>query len=63
MIGGKREMKGHQDIVVPYAMTDAQIKSRRLRNIAIALVVGAMVVLFYVMTIAKLGAGFMTRPI
>ena len=44
-------------------LTPAELKSRRLRNIAIALVVGAMVVLFYVMTIAKLGPGILNRPL
>ena len=46
-----------------FALTPAQLKSRRLRNIAIGVTIGVLVVLFYVMTIAKLGAGFLTRPI
>ncbi len=37
-------------------LTDEQIKSRRSRNIAIGLVCGGLVVLFYVMTWAKFGA-------
>jgi len=36
-------------------LTDAQIKSRRSRNIAIGLVCGGLVVLFYVMTWVKFG--------
>ncbi len=55
--------QGDPEIIVPYVLTEAQIRSRRLRNIAIALLVGGLCVLFYVMTIAKLGAGFITRPI
>lgn len=37
-------------------MTEAQKKSRRNRNVALGLVLAALVVLFYVMTWAKLGA-------
>lgn len=37
-------------------MTEAQKKSRRNRNIALGLVLAGLVVLFYVMTWAKLGA-------
>jgi hypothetical protein len=36
-------------------LTPEQAKSRRARNVAIGLLVGALVVLFYVITIAKLG--------
>jgi hypothetical protein len=39
-----------------------QMRSRRARNIAIAVAVGGLVVLFYVVTIFKLGASIM-RPI
>lgn len=37
-------------------MTEAQKKSRRNRNIALGVVLGGLVILFYVMTWAKLGA-------
>ncbi len=46
-------MKSNQN---PVTLTDAQAKSRRSRNIAIALVCAGLVVLFYVMTWAKFGA-------
>ncbi len=46
-----------------YTLSPAQLRARRLRNIALGLVIGALVVLFYVMTIAKMGAGFVNRPI
>ena len=36
-------------------LTPAQVKNRRLRNLAVGLAIGALVVLFYVMTLAKLG--------
>jgi hypothetical protein len=35
------------------AMTDNQERARRRRNIAIAFALGALVVLFYVMTIVR----------
>ncbi len=38
------------------ALTPAQRRSRRARNIAIGLAVGLMVILVYVLTIAKLGS-------
>ena len=36
-------------------LTEEQKRRRRARNIAIALVLGALVVLFYVLTIVKVG--------
>ncbi len=44
-------------------LSPAQLKSRRLRNIAIGLLVGLMAVLFYVVTIAKLGPSVLSRPL
>ena len=38
-------------------LTEAQRKSRRNRNIAIALALGALVVLFYAVTIIKMVPG------
>ena len=46
-----------------YTLSPSQLRSRRLRNVALALAIGALVVLFYFMTIAKMGAGFIARPI
>ena len=42
--------------------TEAQQKARRSRNIAIALALGAFVVLVYVVSIAKLGSAVLSRP-
>jgi archaellum biogenesis protein FlaJ (TadC family) len=42
-------------------LTPEQEKSRRARNIAIALAVSAFMLLFYVVTIVKLG-GAVARP-
>ena len=38
-------------------------KRRRQRSLAIALTLGALVILFYVVTIAKLGPGVLNRPL
>lgn len=43
-------------------LTAEGAKSRRARNIGIALGVGFLIVLFYVVTIAKLGIGVVVRP-
>jgi hypothetical protein len=44
-------------------LTEEQKRRRRARSIAIALVLGALVVLFYVVTIVKLGPGVLNRPL
>ena len=44
-------------------LTPAELRRRRTRNIAIALTLGALVILFYVMTLARLGSNVMNRPL
>jgi hypothetical protein len=44
-------------------MTPEQQKARRQRNIAIGLAIGCLVLLFYIVTIAKLGPGVLNRPL
>lgn len=44
-------------------LTPAQAKSRRLRNIAIGLLIAFVVVLFYAVTIVKVGPGVTKPPI
>jgi len=39
----------------PRALTEQEARSRRARNLAIGLAIGALVVLFYAVTIIKLG--------
>ena len=58
------KIDGPQERITPgYVLTPAQLKSRRMRNIAIGLAIGAVVLLFYVMTIAKLGGqGVLSSP-
>lgn len=49
-----------RDLVKP---TEAQLKSRRSRNIALALALAAFVVLVYVGSIVKLGPALFNRPL
>lgn len=44
-------------------LTEEQKRRRRSRSLAIALVLGAVVALFYVVTIFKLGPGVLSRPL
>ncbi|MDP2356317.1 MAG: hypothetical protein Q8M31_09710 [Beijerinckiaceae bacterium] len=43
-------------------LTPEEAKSRRSRNVAIAIGICFLIVLFYVVTIAKLGVGVVVRP-
>ena len=43
-------------------LTEEQKRRRRARSIALALVLGALVVLFYIVTLVK-GPGVLNRPI
>ncbi len=43
-------------------LTPEEVKSRRSRNVAIALGICCLIVLFYVVTIVKLGVGVVVRP-
>jgi archaellum biogenesis protein FlaJ (TadC family) len=44
-------------------LTDEQKRRRRARSIAIALSLAALVLLFYAITIVKLGPAVMNRPL
>lgn len=44
-------------------LTDEQKRRRRARSIAIALALAALVLLFYIVTLVKLGPGVMNRPL
>ena len=44
------------------SLTPDEQKRRRKRSLALALTLGALVLLFYVVTIAKLGPGVLQRP-
>ena len=43
-------------------LTEEQIRARRARSIAIALTLGAIVILFYIVTLVK-GPGVLNRPL
>lgn len=43
-------------------LTEDQKRRRRARSIAIALSLGALVLLFYIVTMVKLGPGVLRRP-
>lgn len=55
---GRLEDDGDDGIV----LTPEQQRRRRARSIAIALALGALVLLFYVVTMVKLGTGVLSRP-
>ncbi|MBO6755246.1 MAG: hypothetical protein JJ902_02890 [Roseibium sp.] len=44
-------------------LTTEQKKRRRSRSLAIALTLAALVILFYVVTIVKMGPEIMNRPL
>ena len=44
-------------------LTDDQQKRRRARNIAIGVTLAGMVVMFYVITVVKLGVNVLDRPL
>jgi len=44
-------------------LTEEQKRRRRARSLAIGLALGALALLFYVVTIVKLGPGVLVRPL
>ncbi|WP_201861138.1 hypothetical protein [Microvirga soli] len=50
------DRKSHQ------SLTPEEQKRRRSRSLALAFTLGVLVLLFYVVTIAKLGPGVLQRP-
>jgi len=55
-------MPEHQ-VPTGIVLTPEALKSRRQRNLAIGLAVGFFALLFYAVTIAKLGPGILSRPL
>jgi hypothetical protein len=53
-------MKHERDGIV---LTAEQKRRRRARSIALALVLAAIAILFYVVTVVKLGPQVMNRPL
>jgi hypothetical protein len=54
----ERSKKKQEGVV----LSEAQLRARRQRSIAIALTLGALVILFYVVTLVK-GPGVLNRPL
>ncbi len=61
MRAGEAMMEQRPESEINVVLTPQQAKSRKARNIAIGLAVGFMVVLFYVVTIAKLGGNILKQ--
>ncbi|WP_230530765.1 hypothetical protein [Microvirga roseola] len=47
----------------PSGLTPEEQKRRRNRSVALALVLGALVLIFYVVTMAKFGPQILQRPL
>jgi hypothetical protein len=56
-VGGQMDEKPERIV-----LTEEQKRSRRARSIAIALALGALVILFYVVTLVK-GPAMLNRPL
>ncbi|WP_298965678.1 hypothetical protein [uncultured Methylobacterium sp.] len=50
-------------MTLPTPLTPEEARRRRKRSVAIALVLAALVLIFYVLTIAKLGPQVLNRPL
>jgi hypothetical protein len=58
-----REQRVDQPPQEGVILTEEQKRRRRSRSIALGLVLGALALLFYVVTIVKLGPGVLNRPL
>ncbi|MCG8444570.1 MAG: hypothetical protein MI753_02510 [Hyphomicrobiales bacterium] len=47
----------------PVRLTEEERKRRRIRSIALALTLGALVLLFYAVTVVRLGPAVLDRPL
>mgnify|MGYP001302857227 CR=1 FL=1 len=56
-------MAKSEDQPLSYELTEAQRRTRRKRSVALALVIGALVVLFYLITVFKMGSAIMNRTL
>ena len=50
-------------MTLPSPQDDEQLKRRRRRSIALGLVLGGLVLIFYVLTIVKMGPGVLNREL
>jgi hypothetical protein len=51
-----------EDKVEGITLTEQQLRARRARSIAIALALGAFVVVIFLVTLVRLGANVLTHP-
>jgi hypothetical protein len=58
--GAAMDERSPEDGIV---LTEEQKRRRRARSIAIGLALGALALLFYLVTIVKLGPGVLNRPL
>lgn len=58
-----RKTKPRPPVEDGVVLTPEQLRQRRARNIAIASVLGFLALLFYVVTIVKLGPNVLNRPL
>lgn len=58
----KLSQEVQQEFPRPPQLTPEQDRARRRRNMAIAITIALLCVLFYAVTIAKLGPGILSRP-
>jgi hypothetical protein len=47
----------------PVEMTEVALRRRRRRSVALGVALAALVVLFYAITVVKLGPGILNRPL
>ena len=46
-----------------FVLTPEQMRARRKRSLALALIIGSLVLLFYLITVFKMGAAIMQRSL
>nr|WP_321458232.1 hypothetical protein [uncultured Cohaesibacter sp.] len=51
------------EIIEKVSLTETQKKRQHRRSVAIAFTLGALVLIFYAITIVKMGPGVMNRPL
>jgi len=56
------ERMDEQEAITRIKLTDQQLRARRARSIAIAVSLGVLVILFYIVTLVK-GPAVMIRPL
>jgi hypothetical protein len=54
--------KSGTEVETGIRLTEQQLRARRGRSIAIALALGAFVILIFVVTLVRLGSSVQTRP-